>query len=56
MNIELNHAEQNLLTKILTSYLSQLRHTIAATKRGTGSLHEEEDLIKLMQLKVSQAS
>ena len=39
MTIELSQSERVLLRKIFESYLSELRHTIAATKRGTSSMH-----------------
>ena len=52
MNIELSSAERDLLQKILASYLSDLRHTIAATKRGTADLHAEEDMIKSLQTRI----
>ena len=52
MSIELSDAERDLLQKILASYLSELRHTIAATKRGTSGLHAEEDLIKGLQTRI----
>ncbi len=54
MIIELSAAEQDLLKKILDSYLSELRLEVAATKRSTSSLHEEEDLVKGLQKKVSE--
>ncbi len=53
MNIELSEVERELLKKILDSYLSELRLEIAATKRDTASLHEEENLIKELQKKIS---
>ena len=52
MNIELSTEERDLLKKILASYLSELRHTIAATKRGTSGLHAEEDMIKELQVRI----
>jgi hypothetical protein len=55
MNIDLTHPERNLLLKILDSYLSELRHDIAATKRDTATLHTEERLIKELQHKLGQA-
>ncbi|MGW8178033.1 MAG: hypothetical protein ACWGQW_04465 [bacterium] len=45
MVLELNARERDLLKKILESYLSELRLEVAATKRGTSSLHEEEDAL-----------
>jgi hypothetical protein len=56
MVIELSLAERELLKKILESYLSELRHAIAATKRDTSNLHGEEDLVKALQKKVSEAT
>ncbi len=56
MTIQLNLAEQNLLKKILDSYLSELRQEIAATKRDTSPLHAEEDLVKELKKKVSAAA
>ena len=52
MTIELSAAERDLLKKVLDSYLSDLRYTIAATKRGTADLHTEEDLIKGLQMRI----
>ena len=52
MTIELSLAERDLLQKILASYLSELRYTIAATKRGTSGLHAEEDMIKGLQVRI----
>ena len=56
MTIELSLAERELLSKILDSYLAELRQAIAATKRDTASLHAEENLIRELQRKVSAAS
>jgi hypothetical protein len=42
-----------LLRKILDSYLSELRQEIAATKRNTSPRHDEENLIKGLQQKLS---
>ena len=53
MTIDLSSAERNLLQKILDSYLSELRQAIAATKRDTSPLHDEENLIKAMQLRLA---
>jgi hypothetical protein len=53
MLLELNASERDLLKKILASDLSELRLEVAATKRGTSSLHEEEELIKALQKKVA---
>lgn len=52
MTIELSQAERVLLNKIITSYLSDLRQTIAATKRGTSGMHSEEDMIRHLQLRL----
>lgn len=49
MTIELSAAERSLLKKVLDSYLSELRQAIAATKRDTSPLHDEENLIKGLQ-------
>jgi hypothetical protein len=54
MIIELSSAERDLLKKMLDSYLSELRLDIAATKRGTSSLHEDEEVIRGLQKKVSE--
>ena len=54
MIIEVSVAERDLLKKILDSYLSELRHEIAATKRDTSPLHDEENLLKGLQKKVSE--
>ncbi|HJU21409.1 MAG TPA: hypothetical protein VJ891_02775 [Casimicrobiaceae bacterium] len=56
MMIDLTTSERNLLNKILDSYLSELRHDIAATKRDTSALHAEENLIRELQAKVSRAT
>jgi len=53
MTIELSSAERTLLRKILDSYLSELRQAIAATKRDTSPLHDEENLIKALQARLS---
>lgn len=53
MLLELNATERDLLKKILDSDLSELRLEVAATKRGTSSLHEEEELIKTLQKKIA---
>lgn len=53
MMFEVSSAERDLLKKILESYLSELRQAIAATKRDTSPLHDEEDLVKELQRKVS---
>jgi hypothetical protein len=55
MIIEVSVAERDLLKKILDSYLAELRHAIAATKRDTSSLHKEENLVKELQKKLSEA-
>jgi len=54
MILEMNATERDLLKKLLDSYLSELRLEIAATKRGTSSLHEEEELVKGLQKKISE--
>ena len=54
--IEVNRVEQDLLMKILDSYLSELRQEIAATKRDTSDLHAEEISVKKLQKKVSEAT
>lgn len=56
LTIEIGRVEQGLLTKILDSYLSELRQEIAATKRDTLDLHVEEMAIKTLQKKVSEAT
>lgn len=53
MMMEVSAVERELLKKILDSYLSELRLEIAATKRSTSPLHEEEELVKGLQKKVS---
>lgn len=53
MSIDVSAAERELLKKILNSYLSELRLEIAATKRDTSSLHEEEKLVDGLIKKVS---
>ncbi|HET9644864.1 MAG TPA: hypothetical protein VFP68_16255 [Burkholderiaceae bacterium] len=54
LTIELGLAERDLLRKILDSYLSDLRQAIAATKRDTSLLHEEENLVKELQRRLSE--
>lgn len=54
MNLELSAAERDLLTRILESYRSELRQTIAATQRGTSGLHAEEDMINGLLAKVAR--
>lgn len=54
MMLDVNAAERDMLKKILDSYFSELRLEVAATKRGTSSLHEEEELVKGLQKKVSE--
>ena len=53
MTIELSPVEARLLKKVLDSYLSELRQEIAATKRDTSPLHDEENLIKGLQQKLA---
>jgi hypothetical protein len=53
MNIDLSETERDLLTKIMRSYLSELRGTIAAT-RGTSDLHAEEEQINALLAKLSR--
>jgi hypothetical protein len=54
--IEVSATERDLLKKILDAYLAELRHAIAATKRDTSALHQEEDLVKELQKKVAEAT
>lgn len=56
MVIELSPQERDVLKKVLDSYLSELRHVIAATKRDTAQLHTEENLVKDLQRKLSEAA
>lgn len=53
MTIDLTVAECDLLKKVLDSYLSELRTEIAATKRATRELHEEETMIEEVQRKLA---
>jgi hypothetical protein len=53
MTIELSSAERALLKRVLDSYLSELRQAIAATKRDTSPLHDEENLIKALLARLS---
>ena len=53
MNLEMSGDERNLLQKIIETYLSDLRQTIAATQRGTSSLHAEEEMINRLLRRVS---
>jgi hypothetical protein len=52
MTLELDPAELDLLRKIARSYLSDLRQTIAATQRGTGDMHHEEEILNALLAKV----
>ncbi len=54
MLIDVTPVEQDLLKKIIDSYLSELRLEIAATKRSTSPLHEEEELVKGLNKKISE--
>jgi hypothetical protein len=54
MVLEMSVAERDVVKKIIDSYLSELRLEIAATKRSTSSLHEEEELLKELQKKVTE--
>jgi hypothetical protein len=56
MMIDVTAEERDLLKKILDSYVSELRHDIAATKRHTSTLHAEENLIHELWRKLSQAT
>ncbi len=56
MMIQVSVVERDLLKKILDSYLSELRQAIAATKRDTSHLHEEENLVKALQTKISEVT
>jgi hypothetical protein len=56
MMIDLTVEERDLLMKILDSYVSELRLDIAATKRRTSPLHADEELINVLQRKLSQAT
>jgi hypothetical protein len=56
VTIDLTHPERDLLAKVLTSYLSELRTGIAATKRDTALMHEEERLITELQRKLGQVA
>ena len=51
--IDISAVERDLLKKILDSYLSELRHAIAATKRDTSPLHAEENLVNELRRKLS---
>lgn len=53
MTVDLTSEERDLILKIIETYLSELRHTIAATQVGTSDLHQEEDRIKALQHKLS---
>jgi hypothetical protein len=53
MMMELDNKERDVLKKILDSYLSELRLEVAATKRSTSTLHEEEEIVKGLQKKVA---
>ena len=54
MAVELNAKEQDLLKKVLDSYLSELRLEIVETKHDKSSLHEEEEIVKGLIQKVSK--
>ncbi len=49
MTLELDQTERDLLNKVVQSYLSDLRQTIAATQRHTEALHAEEDMLLRLQ-------
>ncbi len=53
MMMEVDNKERDVLKKILDSYLSELRLEVAATKRSTSTLHEEEEIVKGLQKKVA---
>jgi predicted RNase H-like nuclease len=52
MSLDLSDAERGLLTKVMSSYLSELRQTIAASK-GNAELHAEEDQINALMAKLT---
>lgn len=56
MTIDISVAERDLLKKILDSYLAELRHAIAATKRETSPLHVEEELVNELKRKLSEVA
>jgi hypothetical protein len=53
MHIEVSNTEQDLLKKVLSSYLSELRLEIRETKGDKSSLHGEENLINELLKKLS---
>jgi len=44
--LELTEEERTALKNALNQYFSELRLEVAATKRGTGELKKEEELLK----------
>ena len=54
--IEISRVEKGLMTKVLTSFLAELRQEIAATKRDTSDLHAEELAVKGLLTKISEAT
>jgi hypothetical protein len=53
MNLALNNTEGNLLKRVLTSFLSELRLEIRETKGDKTTLREEELQIKELLQKLS---
>jgi hypothetical protein len=54
--IEIDRVEKGLLTKVLNSFLAELRQEIAATKRDTADLHAEELAVKRLLAKLAEAA
>ena len=54
--IEIDRVEKGLLTKVLNSFLAELRQEIAATKRDTSDLHAEELSVKKLLAKLAEAA
>ncbi len=54
MMMEMATKERDLFRNNLDSYLSELGLEVAATKRSTSSLHEEEEMVTGLQKKVAE--
>lgn len=53
MNIEVSDKERDVLKKAIEAYLSETRLEVRETKGDKSTLHEEEDLLKGLQQKLS---
>jgi len=53
MNIEVSDKERGVLKKAIEAYLSETRLEVRETKGDKSTLHEEENLLKVLLQKVS---